>query len=207
MRASLIRRFSQSANPALCRTNRRVTVDALRAWLLLLAVSQLCNATSIPPISFEELVTKSDQIVFGTVGRSWTSWGSEHKVIWTRYEIRVSGAIKGPTEATVIVSEPGGSLGGFGMRVEGAVPYGEGEQVLLFLETYPGGIKRTVGWAQGKFMTSPDGRVYPCSLGGRTKMNIRTRVREATPISSLRGITTVDLLRRIAAIRETQKVK
>jgi hypothetical protein len=173
--------------------------------LPLLAALHLCSAASIPTLSFEELLAKSDQVVSGTVGRSWTSWGQEHKLIWTRYEIRVEDVIKGTRERTVIVSEPGGSLGGRGMRVEGAVPYETGERVTLFLETYPSGDKRTVGWAQGKFTKDANDRMHPGSAGGRVELNLNALVPSATPLSALNGITSAELRRRIVSVSERRK--
>jgi hypothetical protein len=178
-----------------------------RTLLLLFAGFHVCSATVIPSVSFEDLVAKSDQIVSGTVTRSWTSWGPEHKLIWTRYEIRVEDAIKGAKDQTVVVSEPGGSLEGMGMSVEGAVPYAIGEQVTLFLHRYPSGDKRTVGWLQGKFITDTNGLVHPGSAGGRVEVNLKTGAASATPLSALDGIKPTDLRRRILAVSERRKTQ
>jgi hypothetical protein len=169
---------------------------------LCLAGLHVCSATVIPSFSFEDLVAKSDQIVSGTVIRSWTSWGPEHKLIWTRYEISVKDTIKGAKEKTAIVSEPGGALDGLAMRVEAAVPYAIGERVTLFLQRYPSGAKRTVGWAQGKFTLDETGHVHPGSAGGRIQVNLKTRALSATPLAALEGITAADFRHRILAVRE-----
>ena len=136
-------------------------------------------ATFVPSVSFHELVTKSTQIVTGRVVRSTTSWGSEHKFIWTRYEIDVDNVIKGERQKTVIVSEPGGTLDGRTMSIEGAVAYAPGEHVALFLESFPSGDKRTVGWGQGKFSFDPSGKLRPGSMTSMTGLGeaeLRTRV-------------------------------
>jgi hypothetical protein len=159
------------------------------ALFIPLAAWVLCTATVIPPVSFEDLVWKSDQIVTGQVIRSWASWGPEHKLIWTRYEIRVEDTIKGAREQTLVVSEPGGQLDGLGMRVEGAVPYESGEHVTLFLQTYPSGDKRTVGWGQGKFTLDAQGKVHPGISDG-----------------SLKGITSVELRHRIQAAATRRQI-
>jgi hypothetical protein len=165
--------------------------------LLVLAGSRFSSATIVPSMSFEELVASSDQIVSGTVVRAYTSWGPEHRLIWTRYEIRVGDTIKGARQDTVVVSEPGGSLAGQGMRVDGAVPYETGEHVTLFLHRYPSGDERTVGWAQGKFTTDANGRVHPGSAGGRLELNVKAGSPRATPLVQLNGITAGELRRRI----------
>jgi hypothetical protein len=147
-------------------------------------LSGLCTATIIKEVSFGELVASSSQIVSGHVTRSWTSWGSEHKFIWTRYEIAVDDVIAGPRGSTVVVSEPGGVLDGQAMSVESAVRFTAGEHVVLFLHQFPSGDKRTVGWSQGKFTVDEGGFVH--ANGAR--------------VASLNGITYSELRRRVAAL-------
>lgn len=116
---------------------------------LLLASS--AGATSLPTLSFEQLTDRSELIVTGQIVRSWTDWDSPHKFIWTRYELAVSGRLKGSAGGTVVFSEPGGVVGLQGMAVAGAVVYGPGERILIFLQRMPNGYLRTTGWSQGKF--------------------------------------------------------
>jgi hypothetical protein len=139
------------------------------------------------------------------VVRSWTSWGSEHKFIWTRYEIGVDSIIKGTQERTVILSEPGGILNGLGMHVEGAVAYTPGEQVTVFLRRYPSGDKRTVGWGQGKFAQDAGGRLHPV-MGGSV-VAIGPAASASTAISSLDGITSTELRQRILKATQGRKLQ
>lgn len=148
-------------------------------------LTALCSATTIKEISFEDLVATSDQIVSGRVTRSWTSWGSEHKFIWTRYEIAVDNVIHGARDATLVVSEPGGVLDGRAMSIESAVRYTIGEHVVLFLHQFPSGDKRTVGWGQGKFTLDDSSQVH-ASAGG--------------PIAALKAISYTELRRRVMAL-------
>lgn len=155
----------------------RVTISAL---LVLLVFAEIGRSTSIPPMTFHELVAKADQIVTGRVVGNEISWGPEHKFVWTRYEIAVDDVIKGPLQKTVIVSEPGGTLDGITMRIAGAVAYFTGEHVTLFLETYPTGDKRTVGWGQGKLSFDASGKALPGAfhdLNGLSRPEIRERIR------------------------------
>jgi hypothetical protein len=149
-------------------------------------IAGLCTATSVKEVSFEDLVASSDQIVSGRVTRSWTSWGSEHKFIWTRYELAVDDVLAGPRTTSVVVSEPGGVLDGKAMSVESAVRYAIGEHVVLFLHRFPSGDKRTVGWSQGKFGLDQGDRVHVS--GAR--------------IAALNGIPYTELRRRVAALTQ-----
>lgn len=168
----------------------------MRALFVLSAAIFICKATSIPAISFEELTSKSDRIVTGRVINSTTSWGSEHKYIWTRYEISVGEVLKGTAGKTVIVSEPGGKLDGKQMRVAGAVIYTPGERVALFLKSY-GADSRTVGWAQGKFSIDSNDRVHPSTFGGTQTVG---RTGASTPLSRLDGMGLIDFRNRVRAV-------
>src|SRR5271165_4774246 len=106
------------------------------------------GATSVPQFSFEELVDHSNFIVSGQVIRAWTDWDSEHKVIWTHYEVSVSATHKGSPASSAVVSEAGGAVGGLRMTIAGTVTYQPGEQVLMFLTRMPNGYLRTTGWGQ-----------------------------------------------------------
>jgi len=52
-------------------------------------------AAVAPRYSLENLVDRSAVIVEGRVTRTWTAWDSEHKYIWTHYELTVSDHIRG----------------------------------------------------------------------------------------------------------------
>ena len=95
----------------------------------------------------------------GYVVRSWPSWGTERKFIWTKYEISIQEVLKGAQASSVVVSEPGGELNGTASQVAGSVPYSPGEHVTLFLHRLPSGLRRTVGWSQGKFNIDSTGQV------------------------------------------------
>ena len=132
---------------------------------LLCVVAGICLATQTISLSLNDLVAQSDEIVTGYVVRSWPAWGSERKFIWTKYEISVQEVLKGPHSKTVVISEPGGEMDGTASQVSGSVPYQAGEHVTLFLHQFPSGIRRTVGWSQGKFDIDPAGHVQPGGHG------------------------------------------
>ena len=173
----------------------------MRAIIFLFAAALLCRGTSVPAVSFEELIRKSDRIITGDVVKSTTSWGSEHKYIWTRYEIAVSEVLKGSAGKSVMVSEPGGALDGVQMRVAGAVRYKTGERVTLFLKAY-GADNRTVGWSQGKFSIDANGRVHPVVLTGAEKVG---GAPASTPLQRLDGIRLSELRERVRAINATAR--
>ena len=150
------------------------------------------NATTVPGLSFDELTDQSDLIVSGQVGRSWADWDSDHKYIWTHYELAVSGALKGSAGATVVVSEPGGVVGNQGMNIAGAPAYQTGEQVLVFLHRMPNGFLRTTGWTQGKYTVDTAGSLHAAgsSMGLEVVRGAASGIRsvEGMNVAQVRGL-------------------
>ncbi len=156
------------------------------------------QATMIPQISLERMVGKSESIVTGEVVRSWAAWDPAHQYIWTHTEIRVSSVTKGPAMSTLVVSEPGGIVDGRGLRVEGAVRYTPGEQVLLFVADTPIGFKRTVGWSQGKYLVTPDNRIH--STSSAVEFVPRASAPSETSVRVLDGASLSEFRARVGAL-------
>jgi len=155
-------------------------------------------ATLVPGLTFEQLTDQSETVVSGTVGRSWSDWDSAHKYIWTHTEIAITGTHKGAAAKTVVVSEPGGAVGDTGMRLDGAVSYVPGEQVVIFLQRMPNGYLRTTGWGQGKYVVDSFGRVH--NAGGRIELvqpDAPGAADASTPLRTLEGIPADQLRARV----------
>ena len=117
--------------------------------LLLLAAAALQGAT-VPRYTLEDLTAQSEIIVHGKIAASRVAWDAKHKYIWTHYDVAVIESFRGGRRATIVVSEPGGSLDGVNQLFSGVTPYAPGEEVVLFLYRTPIGYLRTVGGPQGK---------------------------------------------------------
>jgi hypothetical protein len=161
------------------------------ACTLLLVCS--AGATSVPRISFNEMTDQSEVIATGRITRTWSDWDPTHQYIWTHYQMTVGSTYKGQGVETIEISEPGGVVGNMGMDVAGAVRYGVGDNVLVFLQRMPNGYLRTTGWGQGQYRIDErgalhaseslraedlQGRVNPgfSSLDGRTLVEVGGRV-------------------------------
>lgn len=162
-------------------------------------------ATSVPALSFEQLTDHSELVVTGEITRTWSDWDSEHKFIWTHYELSVAAAQKGSPSSAVVLSEPGGVVGIQGMSIAGAVTYQTGEKVLVFLQRMPNGYLRTTGWSQGKFELDANGRIHSTApLGGLEIVTAAGSPKAVTSLRTLNGITVDDLRARIAAHIKSQ---
>jgi len=175
----------------------------VRVWTYASALFSIfaatAGATSVPGLSFEQLTDRSELVVTGQISRSWTDWDSDHKFIWTHYELSVSATHKGSAGSSVVLSEPGGVVGIQGMAVAGAVTYQPGERVLVFLERMPNGYLRTTGWSQGKFAIDSTGRLHGQSIGGVELVGSNT-----TSLRALNGMTVAQLHGRIATRLKSQ---
>src|SRR5262245_56187066 len=113
-----------------------------------------CATVSVPQLSLENLVAQSDQIVEGQVVRAWAAMDAENKFIWTHYEIKVDGVLKGRSQASVVGRQPGGVLNCRYLIGSGSTLYTVGEQVGGFLYRTPIGYLRTANYGEGKFVRS-----------------------------------------------------
>jgi hypothetical protein len=169
----------------------------MAAMFLLLRVG--C-ATVVPPLSFDQLTDVSELVVSGTVTRSWAAWDSEHKYIWTHYELMVGSAHKGAATGRVEFAEPGGTVTGAVMNIAGSVTYVAGDRVAVFLERMPNGYLRTTGWEQGKFNVDAAGRLHPASMhGGESVVSAGSNPAAVATVRALDGITVSEFGQKVGA--------
>jgi hypothetical protein len=109
-------------------------------------------------MSLEQMAAAADTVIHGTVVRTWAAWDSAHEFIWTHYEIRLTESMLGDTLDKVVISEPGGAVGGDSMDIVGTPRYRIAEEVVLFTTRTPIGYLRTSGWGQGRFDVVADPR-------------------------------------------------
>ena len=125
----------------------------LRAFVLLTAAALAANATTIVPMSVEELTRAASNVVEGHAQRSWTSWNAQHTLIYTYTTFQVSRSLKGSAASVLTVKQPGGSADGYTQKVSGVRHFQEGEDALLFLRPSAAsdGTQVVVGLIQGNF--------------------------------------------------------
>ncbi len=118
-------------------------------------------ATTLAPLTVEQMTDASDLIVRGRVTEVWTEL-DEHSHLWTRAEVEVTTGLKGRVAAgdVLVVDAAGGTANdGSIHEVPLAARYGKGEDVFLFLaETRFGTHYDTVAMSNGKFTVKQDPR-------------------------------------------------
>ncbi len=166
----------------------------MKRALILPLICLAAQATQVPALSLEKLIDQSEIIAHGRVTNSWPAWDTRHKYIWTHYRIEVLDPIRGNPGASVVVSEPGGSLDGVSMSISGAPDYEVGEEAIVFLYHTPIGYLRTTGYQQGKYTVTSQMRVHTNMKG------LELLKRDSSPgvsLSTLDGLTVTEFKARV----------
>jgi hypothetical protein len=127
----------------------RSLLPMLLAGLLLIGLP--AAATTMLRLDVPELAQSSDTVVHGTVRRVESRWSGDRRRIITDVEIQVTEALKGEPGSTVLLIQPGGSVGDIGQAVHGSASFTPGEEVVVFLERKGASAFRLSGMAQGKY--------------------------------------------------------
>jgi hypothetical protein len=120
--------------------SRRARAAAFAALLLGLAPSA-APATTIVPVTTEELTRRSDEVVVATVRASTSRW--EHGLIVTDHELVVEASLRGPSVAggTVFLRTPGGVVGRIAQVIPDAPSLEVGRSYLFFLSGGVGTVR------------------------------------------------------------------
>ena len=134
----------------------RSTKTMLRAWCCLVLVLGVCTGqAAMRKLSLNELVSKADTIVLGTVIQQESAWDVQHTAIYTKVTLAVERMLVGLPREVVTLQVAGGIVGDIGMRTSNDAVFREGERVIVCLDTsaVPGSV---VGLQQGKFLVHDD---------------------------------------------------
>ena len=125
---------------------------ARMAWGMALFAA-CAGATTIIPMSVEELSQKAGSIVEARAIDSRSEWNPQHTLIYTYTRFAVWRTLKGSAAQIITVKQLGGSAGGYTQQISGVREFQAGEETLLFLR---GSVARDgthviVGLMQGHF--------------------------------------------------------
>nr|MDQ3011641.1 hypothetical protein [Acidobacteriota bacterium] len=120
--------------------------------MCVLATAGIVTATSIVIPSDDDLIIGARAIVRGNVTAVATGYDDAHKSIFTYITLRVQEVFKGNINTSeIVIKEPGGVTGNRGSLIFGTPEFKTGENVLLYLDTWPDGSLRVHQWFLGKF--------------------------------------------------------
>jgi hypothetical protein len=138
----------------------RVVLATLLLGAVSGAISPAAEATTLVPLTVEEVTDAADLVVRGNVERSWSAVGVNGHV-YSYADVRVTEVVKGDVEPgdTLRVDSPGGVLDGVVYDTALAARFSPGEEVLAFVESYGHGAGfQPVGMYLGKYTVKQDPR-------------------------------------------------
>jgi Na+/citrate or Na+/malate symporter len=128
-------------------------VKAMAAAFHLILLIAAAQATTVVPMSVEELTEAATSVVEAQADDSWSQWNAQHTTIYTYTRVTVLRTLKGPAVPAFVVKQLGGIVAGVGQTVPGVRRFIPGESVLLFLRPSAAGdgTQIVVGLMQGHF--------------------------------------------------------
>jgi hypothetical protein len=170
--------------------------------LIALVAAQLC-ATSVIPMSVEQMATAATHVVRAQAISSRAQWNAEHTQIFTFTRFQSLEALKGATGAEFVVRQMGGRVGNIEQKVSGVRRWQGGEEAVLFLRPSEvgGGVFAVVGLFQGNFaVTRAAGAEATVSNGVVDAMQYDPATRTSQQFRSAR-ISLSELRQRVALAR------
>ncbi len=124
-----------------------------RLLALCFLVATITSATTVIPMSLEDITRASTTVVEARALNSHTAWNAEHTLIYTYTRFRVKRALKGQAAEVVTVKQMGGHADGYAQHVSGVRYWADGEEVVLFLHPSEknDGTLVVTGLMQGNF--------------------------------------------------------
>ena len=121
--------------------------------LAVLVLGMWVSATTVIPMSIEELTSAATEIVRVHVIDSRSAWDDQHSAIYTYTRFQADEILKGSRGSVITVKELGGSAEGYTLHVAGLHPWSKAEAALLFLRPSEAqdGTFSIVGLMQGDF--------------------------------------------------------
>ena len=120
--------------------------------MFILWMATNAEATTMVPLSMDQIVDLSSTVVRGKVTNVWTEPDSTTHTVWTYAQVEVEKVFKGnPTTDILVVEQPGGVWGTTETLVESVARFSVGEEGYFFVEQLNSGRSVTAGMYQGKY--------------------------------------------------------
>ena len=121
--------------------------------LLAIFLAITATATTVKPMTIEQLTEEASTVVEGQAAESWSTWNAQHSLIYTFTRIRVTKSLKGQSADTVLLKQLGGTANGYTQHVAGVNAMKPGDTSVLFLRPSGAndGTMVIVGLMQGNF--------------------------------------------------------
>lgn len=125
----------------------------LSFFILALLVVGTVHATTVKPMSVEDLTQSASFVIEGRAVDAWTDWNPDRTVIYTYTRFSVARSLKGSPASSIVVKQAGGVKDGLKQTLFGVRHFQVGEDAVLFLRPSEvrDGTLVVVGLMQGNF--------------------------------------------------------
>jgi hypothetical protein len=129
-------------------------------WLLLLSLGSVTSvmATTVAPLSFDQLVTESALVVYGRVIDVRSQWTDDRRFIESVVSVEIIKGMKGSARDTISFTVPGGEVGRYRNVIPGSPIFVPGDAAVLFLTARGARLPVTTGFTQGIYRVQRDWR-------------------------------------------------
>jgi hypothetical protein len=113
-------------------------------------------ATTVIPLSFEQLVNESQSVVYGRVSDVRAQWTDDRRFIESVVTVEVLRGMKGDVRESVAFTVPGGQVGRYLNVIPGAPSFVRGDLAVFFLTARGARLPVTTGLTQGIYRAQRD---------------------------------------------------
>jgi hypothetical protein len=114
------------------------------------------DATTVAPLSFEQLVSGSSAVVYGRVTDVRSQWTADRRFIESIVSIEVIKGMKGGASNMISFTVPGGQVGRYLNVIPGAPMFSTGDLAVFFLTAHGPRLPVTTGLTQGIYRVQRD---------------------------------------------------
>ena len=115
-------------------------------------------ATTLAPLSFEQLVNASASVVYGRVVEVRSQWTEDRRFIESVVSIEILKGLKGSAAERMSFTVPGGQVGRYLNVIPGAPTFAAGDTAVFFLTSRGPRLPVTTGLTQGIYRVQRDAR-------------------------------------------------
>lgn len=129
---------------------------SIAAVFLISLLAASVDATTVVPLSFEQLVNASSVVVYGRVSDVRSQWTADRRFIESVVSVEVIRGMKGGAGETIAFTIPGGQVGRYLNVIPGAPSFAPGDLAVFFLTAHGPRLPVTTGLTQGIYRVQRD---------------------------------------------------
>jgi hypothetical protein len=114
------------------------------------------HATTVVPLSFEQLVNESQSVFYGRVADVRAQWTADRRFIESVVTVEILRGMKGNARESIAFTAPGGQVGRYLNVIPGAPSFAPGDLAVFFLTAQGARLPVTTGLTQGIYRVQRD---------------------------------------------------